>query len=74
MNGQNGRRCLVKEIREVVAVVVIRIKVSQAQGAIHNHKSTAAYVKMATPPIPDTRRVFDLLGDGDWIISLPVGI
>ena len=25
-------------------------------------------------PIPDTRRVFDPLGDGDGIISLPVGI
>ena len=25
-------------------------------------------------PIPDTRRVFDPLGDEDGIISLPVGI
>ena len=25
-------------------------------------------------PIPDTRRVFDPLGDGDGIISLPAGI
>ena len=25
-------------------------------------------------PIPDTRRVFDPLGDGDGIITLPAGI
>jgi hypothetical protein len=26
------------------------------------------------PPIPDTRRVFDPLGEGDGIIFLPAGI